>query len=521
VSNSDPSAVAYDTAHSLETRPIEIGIYAQPGHAPSQQISEEIEIELEREVGAPSEADEQLSTGGGASRRLLLIGLDGATTALALGAWRGDLRTLDLLAGRGVWGHIRSSIPWTSAPAWASLFSGLDPGQLGIYGPRLRINHSYAPPVAVDSHAIHDPRLWDILGEAGKHVGVVGASATTPAPAVHGHLIGDDLSSHKGPVTFPPSLRQQVVAWLGEAAPPVAPAGGLERLIQDTYLRAEQRFMLARRLLARDQYDCFVVMDDGIAAIQRALWDSFDSAHLRYQAKHPFAGTVGSFYRFVDDQLFELLELVDDDTIVAVVSAGGAQALHGELALNEWLIAEGELALMAAPREPAALEQCEVDWGRTRAWAGEAGVIYLNVAGREPLGTIPADQAEQVRARIAERLRALTTPDGLPALEVYRPETLYRATQGVAPDLIVACTQPGWRATARIGQGGIWVRARAARLESACETPEGFLILYDPRNLGGGRQIDDLRVYDIVPTLLSMLGQPVPARLGGDVLTGL
>ncbi len=72
---------------------------------------------------------------------------------------------------------------------------------------------------------------------------------------------------------------------------------------------------------------------------------SFDPTHPRYTPDHPFAGTIGSFYRFVDDQLFELLELVDDDTIVAVVSAGGAQALLGELALNEWLIAQGDLAL--------------------------------------------------------------------------------------------------------------------------------------------------------------------------------
>jgi predicted AlkP superfamily phosphohydrolase/phosphomutase len=370
-----------------------------------------------------------------------------------------------------------------------------------------------------------------LLGAAGKHIGVVGAPATTPAPPVHGHLVGDRPLPSGAPSTFPASLAQQVSAWLGEVAlPPAAPGGeavasvgqNLEQLIQAAYVRAEQRFTLARRLLARDLYDCFVLVDDGIGAIQRVLWDSFDTAHPRYAADSPFAGTVGSFHRFVDDQLFELLELVDDDTVVAVVAPGGMQALRGELALNEWLIAQGDLALRHQPPGVVALEQCEIDWERTRAWAGEAGAIHLNVAGREPLGSIPIAEAESARAELAERLRALVDADGLPALEVQRPEALYGTTQGAPPDLIAACARPGWRTTAAVGLG-VWAESRAGEplLDAACETPDGFLLVYDPRNLGGGRQLDDATIYDIVPTLLALFGQPIPARMRGQVISGL
>jgi predicted AlkP superfamily phosphohydrolase/phosphomutase len=533
VSNSEPPVTdsVDETARSHEARGLEIETQA-PLHAAGQGTSHEVEVERAREVGAPSEADEHVGTaGGGRPRRLLLVGLDGAAPGLALGAWRGELRTLDQLAERGAWCRVRGGRPWTSASAWASLFTGLDAGQLGIYGPRLRLNHNYDPPIALDSRAIHDPRLWDILGVAGKHIGVVGAPATTPAPAVQGCLIGDSPLPDGSPATFPASLAQQVAGWLGEAAQPSssapgAPGTGLDqdnpdRIIQAAYRRAEQRFMLARRLLARDVYDCFVLVDDGLATVQRTLWDSFDPAHPRYIPDHPFAGTIGSFYRFVDDQLFELLELVDEETIVAIVSVGGAQALHGELALNEWLIAQGELALRSAPDGPATLEQCEIDWELTRAWAGDDGAIYLNVAGREPLGAIPADQVEQARTRLAAQLRALTDLDGTPAVEVYRPESLYAATQGVAPDLIAICARPGWRTTATVGTGSVWVGAREARLDAACETPDGFLVLYDPRNLGGGRQLDEATIYDIAPTLLELLAQPIPSRLRGTAIAGL
>ncbi|HET9222759.1 MAG TPA: alkaline phosphatase family protein, partial [Roseiflexaceae bacterium] len=386
----------FETADTYKTHEVETGITIAPKPRHGQDVAQEIAVEREREVGAPLEADEHTALGGGGRpRRLLLIGLGGAEHDLVLGAWRSGLRTLDLLAERGVWCRVRGAWPPDGVPAWASLLSGLDPGQSGIYGPRRRLSHSYDPAAPIDSRAIRDPRLWDIVGALGKHIGVVGAPATTPAPPVHGHLVGDRSLPGGAPATFPASLAQQVSAWLGEVALPPSdpghePADGqnLDRLIQAAYARAEQRFTLARRLLARDSYDCFVLIDDGIAAIQRVLWDSFDTAHPRYTPDSPFAGTVGSFHRFVDDQLFELLELVDDDTVVAVVAPGGMQALHGELALNEWLIAQGDLALRYQPPGVVALDRCEVDWERTRAWAGEAGAIHLNVAGREPLGSI-------------------------------------------------------------------------------------------------------------------------------------
>ena len=200
------------------------------------------------------------SGGGGRPRRLLLIGLDGATPELALGAWRTELRTLHMLTDRGVRGRLRSSTPWASLPAWLSLLSGQDPGQLGIYSTTLRQQHSYAAPAPPDSRAIREPRLWDILGAAGKHVGVVGAPATTPAPQVHGHLIGDQITAD-GSAIYPPALRQQVATWLEDDLPPrLADDDDIGQIVGGAYARTEQRFRLARRLLARDTYDCFIAL---------------------------------------------------------------------------------------------------------------------------------------------------------------------------------------------------------------------------------------------------------------------
>jgi predicted AlkP superfamily phosphohydrolase/phosphomutase len=509
---------------------IEIGKQAseRAREAAGRAAGQESGVEQAREVGASGSAQASPAPGGGGRpRRLLLIGLEGATPELALGAWRTELRTLHMLTDRGVRGRLQSSVPWSARPAWLSLLSGQDPGQLGIYCAAPRPSHSYASPAPLNSRAIREPRLWDILGGAGGHVGVVGAPATTPAPQVHGHLIGDQLAAGESAI-YPPALRQQVATWLADDPPPRVAEDDIDRIVGSAYTRAELRFRLARRLLARDTYDCFVLYDDGIATVQRALWHALDTTHRRYRPNHPSAGVISAFYRFIDEQIADLLELIDDNTVVALVSACGAQALDGELALNDWLIEQGELVLHARPDRPAGLEECAVDWARTRAWAGPDGAIYLNVAGREPRGGIPAADADAAAEDLAARLRALAGPESsdapqaagerLPEVEVYRPAALYAAVRGVAPDLLAVCTRPGWRPSALIGRGSPWVLTEAVPIDAACESPSGLFVIYDPHNLGGGRDLAGATIYDIVPTLLALLGQPIPARLRGRAL---
>jgi predicted AlkP superfamily phosphohydrolase/phosphomutase len=530
-SSGEATAAAADETTTQQPAEIEIGKHAseRAREADGRANRKESGLEQAREVGASGFAQPAPQAGGGGRpRRLLLIGLEGATPELALGAWRTELRTLHMLTDRGVRGRLQSSIPWASLPAWLSIFSGQDPGQIGVYGAAQRQSYNYAAPVPADSRGIREPRLWDMLGGAGKHIGVVGAPATTPAPQVHGHLIGDRMDAGASAI-YPPALRQQVALWLEDDLPPrLAEEDDIDRIVGGAYARAEQRFRLARRLLARDTYDCFVLHDDGIATVQRRLWHTLDTTHRRYRPNHPSAGVISAFYRFIDEQIAELLELIDDATVVTLVSASGAQALDGELALNDWLIEQGDLALHARPDRPAALEECAIDWAHTRAWAGPDGAIYLNIAGREPEGTIRAAEADAVADNLAARLRALAGPeptgtpqqaaDNIPDVEVYRPAALYAGARGVAPDLLATCTRPGWRPTALTGRGAPWADTLTAPMDAACESPIGLFTIYDPYNLGGGRELAGATIYDMVPTMLALLGQPIPARLRGRAL---
>jgi predicted AlkP superfamily phosphohydrolase/phosphomutase len=497
------------------------------GHA-----SEDTAHERARQVGAiETVAASTLAGGGGRNRRLLLICLDGAAPELAIGAWRTQLRIMHMLTDRGVRARLRAGIPWSSVSAWQSLLTGQEPGQIGVYGRRRRLNHSYASPVPTDSRDIAEPRLWDILGRAGRHVGVVGAPMTAPAPHVNGHLIGERGADGEIAI-HPPALAQQVASWLADE-PALRPSSNdpIGQVVGAAYARSEQRFRLARRLLARDAYDCFVLFDDGIAEVQRILWHTIDVTHTRYQPSHVYADTISAFYSFVDEQIGDLLELVDDDTIVVVASACGAQALDGELNLNDWLIEQGDLELALRHDNPGPLDESTIDWADTRAWAGDEGAIYLNVAGREPQGIVPPGEVEAVIADLRARLHAIAPPPGqsddVPVVETYRPPARFDTGYGAAPDLLAICTRPGWRPSSVARRGQIWTTTHTADLDAACESPRGFAVVYDPLSAihappapdgDGDRELGEATIYDLVPTLLALMGEPAAPRLRGRAL---
>src|SRR5439155_706875 len=72
--------------------------------------------------------------GGSMSRRVLVIGLDGATFR-TLGPWaaRGEMPELARLMAAGCHGELRSTFPPLTPPAWSSFMTGKNPGKHGVF----------------------------------------------------------------------------------------------------------------------------------------------------------------------------------------------------------------------------------------------------------------------------------------------------------------------------------------------------------------------------------------------------
>jgi Uncharacterized conserved protein len=462
--------------------------------------------------------------------RLLIIGLDCAEPSLVFDRWRADLPALNRLMTEGVYGKLESCIPAITVPAWSCMMSGRDPGELGVYGFRNRVDRSYGRMAVADSRAIRFPRLWDILGESGWRVAVIGVPGAYPPSAVNGALVSCFLApSTEVTYTFPPALAERLAVWAAQATPgraylldvPNFRSDDKERIVRDIYAMCDQRFAVAAALIEEEHPDFLMLVDMGDRSHPPRALEAYGPAASVVCPRFALCrcdSCVLSPRRCTDRRFADALRT---ETAVLVASDHGARPLMGGVRINQWLIAQGDLTLRTMPDAPTNLDQADVDWSRTRAWSagGYYGRIFLNVRGREPQGVIPPAEYERVRADLAARLEAMPGPDGHPlGNRVFVPQRLYRAVRGVAPDLIVYFGDLAWRAVGTVGGEGIFTQENDTGPDDANHAQHGLFIWRDPQRPGGGRRLDNAQIYDILPTLLRRFNMPVPAGLRGTML---
>jgi predicted AlkP superfamily phosphohydrolase/phosphomutase len=155
--------------------------------------------------------------------RVMVLGLDCVPAALAFGSLGHVMPNLSRLAAAGAHGPLRSTTPPITVPAWACMFSGRDPGEVGLYGFRSRTRGTYELTLP-DSRSIKVKRAWDWLGEAGHRVAVLFVPPGHPPAPVRGVSASCFLYANDGsPWTYPAGLGAELEAAHG---PYVADVGG-------------------------------------------------------------------------------------------------------------------------------------------------------------------------------------------------------------------------------------------------------------------------------------------------------
>jgi predicted AlkP superfamily phosphohydrolase/phosphomutase len=224
----------------------------------------------------------------------------------------------------------------------------------------------------------------------------------------------------------------------------------------------------------------------------------------------------------MDELIGRVMDRIDSDTTLMVLSDHGFKPFRRAVELNRWLQENGYLAEKADATTPDLLQR--VDWSRTRAYAVGFGGIYLNMAGREAKGIVQKEDAAQLKQEIAEKLKALTDPkhNRSPVAEVYDRAKAYSGPYVAdAPDLIVGFT-PGYRVAWETVTGGFGESA-----VSDNERPWGGDHNMNPPQVPGmlfcNRPIDTQspHITDIAPTVLDLFGVPIPGYMDGrPIMTG-
>lgn len=506
--------------------------------------------------------------------RVFVIGVDGGDLDLIL-RWKDELPTLRGFIEGGVYGKLESTMPPCTCPAWNCMFTGKNPGKIGLY------DFVVSPPdkkegFAVANYSHQDSAsLWDILGQFNRRVGVVNVPTTFPPTKVNGFMVAGGLLTPFGSdleYTFPPELKRELNEAVGsyEILPftDLTIPGKEEEYLAAYHNNIDCQVEAVKHLIKKKEWDFLTYVFFVTDAIQHYSWHHMDEAHPRHDPERAakYGAGIKDVYKKVDGAIADLIADMPQETNVMIVSDHGFGPLHGYFYVNRWLEERGLLKLSKdrynlghslkqvlvsskdflskhlSSREvqflrriiPAALQNKvtvrelfrsgaihlveSMDWSMSKAFSvGAVAGIYINLQGRERDGIVKPHEYEKLREEITEMLYQTRGPKDEEVVDrVYKKEEIYRGPHlDMAPDLVFV--MDGFRYVQRSGieHDSIW---REAPL-TGWHRLHGTFIAYGPDIRKTGEEVQGLKIYDITPTTLHLLGCPIPQDVDGRVLT--
>jgi predicted AlkP superfamily phosphohydrolase/phosphomutase len=490
------------------------------------------------------------------SEEILLIGLDGLDW-LEIDPWvrDGTLSCIERIKSTGSASDLGSTHPpWTPC-AWPSLLSGRNPGKHGVFDFFTRDGYDKR---LIERPDVDAPYLFEAADAYDRTSLVVNYPVTHPASRLdNGAVVPGYLAREDAPF-YPKHLREEYENEHGEYR--IYPDYGTDEDAVSEYVDvARCRRDMACFLDERYDWDLmaiqFQVTDsifhdlDDRDEIRRVLEriDEFvgdiidlgdDDATVLIASDHGMGDYDWTFYANSwlaengycetttgDTQYFRqakddlkgeggdstgstVLETAVETAASAASTAGlSPQRIHRGLSrvgladVVERLLPED--ALVAAQNQV-------VDYPNSTAFQlyfNSLG-IHLNVEGRDPVGTIPQADYEEVRTELVEKLERVRDPDGeLVFDEVRSREEVYEGEHlEDAPDIALFPRDYRYDVS-----GSILDTFRHYPHKN--HKPEGILL--SNRSLDNGKQAE---IYDVAPTVAAALGIPVDTNTDGEVL---
>ncbi len=448
--------------------------------------------------------------------------MDCASPKLLFDEFIDDMPNMKKLMSRGVHGKLRTIIPPITIPAWLSMVTGKDAGRLGFYGFRHRKDNSYTDIWLTFRHKVKDKALWHILGDRGLKSTIVGVPPSFPVAPINGNMISCFMTPDTNrQYTYPPELKREIEEVVGDYIFDVVfRTEEKEGLLEEIFEMTRKRFKVIRYLMQNKEWDFLMFVEIGLDRLQHGFWKYYDATHHLHVPGNKFQSAIRDYYKYFDEEIGKLLSVIDDDTIVMVVSDHGAKAMKGCFCVNEWLIREGYLKLRSRPESIVDLEKADVDWKKTKAWGwgGYYARIFLNMKGREAQGVIEQKDYESMRDEIASKIMEIRDPQGNPMRNtVLKPEETYEVCNGDPPDLMVFFDDLSWRSAGTIGYDSLYLPENDKGPDDAVHDWLGVFVVYDPRE-NQGEDVGERSILDIAPTVLTMMDVPVPEDMSGKAI---
>lgn len=227
-----------------------------------------------------------------------------------------------------------------------------------------------------------------------------------------------------------------------------------EFLNQSGLILDERRRLLAHeleRFQHEQQRGLFFFYLSSVDQRSHMLWRQMDEQHPHHdpEAETAVREALRTSYVEVDRIVGSVMETLDADTTLIVMSDHGFSPFRHQANLNTWLEENGYLVIKNAKKRDTYEWLQGIDWTRTRAFSLGLNSLYLSVQGRERYGIVPTSKRAALAREIADKLHEWVDPDtGLHVVTqaALREEVYHGPHTENAPDILVGYG-PGYRSS--------------------------------------------------------------------------
>ena len=271
--------------------------------------------------------------------KICVLGLEGADPEIILNDER--LANLRRLMDLGVYGKLESVLPPTSVPAWICMATSQVPGSLGVYGIRDCENRSHEESGLANTAPAYAPAIWDELVTKGNNAIVLRVSLKSSAAA----------DGREDGFIYPTNLKQRVREFIEDSPATCQNAFSDQKewLWEEIFAQSEKQWQLVNRLVSEEDWNYFQFVDVGLDLIQQEFWRFSDPEHVHHSSENRFESVIKDYYAHLDGQIGNMLELLDSETILLIVSDHGGQRSSGGFAVNS---SRDGIFVLVAPNNP-------------------------------------------------------------------------------------------------------------------------------------------------------------------------
>jgi predicted AlkP superfamily phosphohydrolase/phosphomutase len=481
--------------------------------------------------------------------RVFLFGVDGLTFRILNPMMeRGLLPNFQRLRERGVEGVLKSVTPPVTPPAWTSISTGLALAKHGVYDFWEYEQTEDGPKPRVVTHRKGGKAVWNILSDWGKQVVVANVPLTYPPEPVNGIMLSGLMAPEmQANVTYPTSFKEELL----EAVPNyhidinnAVSCGQRGDVFVDVLKMTRERNAMLQ-LLLKKPWDFFFIVYTGADRIQHLRWEEI-------MTFHPMAV---EYYQLVDEALGKVLDGLTPEDMLMVVSDHGFQGAKRKFYIQEYLLRNGWLKMHSSTRSRAKLlgvarsiiralkvqrlarqvfrrlrrKQIEalasenhpailpdIDWANSRAWiqstsgelAGYADIFFADTVTEEEI------------AELMKALKEIRDPqNGQPLIvEMQREDAFGQGSFAPSQRHLVVLSGENTALYTQLGRTALWeTRGMGRDVATGIHHQDGILYVYGAA-VKEGAKIAPVHIYDVVPTILSSMGVPLPDDLDGKVM---